>query len=173
MSTDVYGELKAMIGQDQAEMMATDEVCKHMIRHWCEAMEDANPLYTDEEYARNSKYGSIIAPPPMIWSWVIPPLWPSSGRPELWESIFQACAKGGFDQVIDTDVEMEFYRPLFPGDRVTAVIKMYNVTEEKRTNLGRGHFITVESIYKDQKAELVCVQRVTLLIYKAGVSDEV
>ena len=173
MNAGVYEELRSMIGQDQPEMVATDEVCKHMIRHWCEAMEDANPLYTDEDYARDSKYGSIIAPPPMIWSWVIPPLWPPRGRPEVWEKVFQACGKGGFDQVIDTDVEMEFHRPLFPGDRVTAVTKMHDVTDEKRTHLGRGHFITVESSYRNQKAELVCVQWVTLLIYKARGSDEV
>lgn len=166
MSSGVYEELKAMIGQDQPQMVATDEVCKQMIRHWCEAMEDANPLYTDEDYARRSKYGSIIAPPPMIWAWVIPPLWPPQGRPKVWEDVFQACAKGGFDQVLDTDVEMDFYRPLFPGDRVSAETKVYDVTAEKQTYLGRGHFVTTESTYTNQKKELVCVQRVTLLIYR-------
>jgi len=173
MSSSVYEELKAMIGQDQPEILATDRVCKQMIRHWCEAMEDANPLYSDEEYARHSKYGSIIAPPPMIWSWVIPPLWPSTGRPRVWEELLQTCAKGGFDQVIDTDVEMEFYRPLLPGDRVSAETKVYSVTEEKQTYLGRGHFVTAESTYRNERKELVCVQRVTLLIYRARGSDEV
>lgn len=173
MGSDVYDELKAMVGQDQPGPVGSGDVCKHMIRHWCEAMEDGNPLYTDEEYARTSKYGSIIAPPTMIWSWVMPPLWPPrEERPEVYEKIFAACAKGGFDQVIDTDIEMEFFRSLFPGDTVTAVTKVRDVTAEKRTHLGNGHFITLESTYRNQEAELVCAQIVTLFIYRAGGGDE-
>jgi hypothetical protein len=109
----------------------------------------------------------------MIWSWVIPPLWPPKPRPEVWEKIFAACGKEGFDQVIDTDVEMEFHRPLLPGDSVAALPKLVDVTEEKQTGLGGGHFVTVESVYRNQKAELVCVQRVTLFIYKTRGKNEV
>ena len=39
------------------------------IRHWCEVMRDANPLYTDEEYASKSRYGGIVAPPTMVQTW--------------------------------------------------------------------------------------------------------
>ncbi len=28
-------------------------VTEHLIRHWCEAVEDGNPLYLDEAYARS------------------------------------------------------------------------------------------------------------------------
>jgi acyl dehydratase len=163
-----YEELIAMVGRDQPDMIATDEVCPQMIRHWCEAMEDANPLYTDEEYARQSKYRSIIAPPPMIWSWVIPPLWPPSEPPKIWRDILRACAQGGFEQIVDTDVDMEFYRPLRPGDRVTAAARLYDVSKEKQTRLGRGHFVTVESAYRNQDSQPVCRQRVTLFIYRAS-----
>jgi len=168
-----YDELKAIVGRDQPDMVATDTVCSQMIRHWCEAMEDANPLYTDPEYADKCKYGSIIAPPTMIWSWVIPPLWPPTEPPKIWEEILRACAHGGFDQIVDTDVEMEFHRPLRPGDRVTAAARLYDVSEEKHTSLGRGHFVTVESAYRNQKNEPVCLQRVTLFIYDAGADDAV
>jgi acyl dehydratase len=168
MSASVYDELKAMIGQDQPEMVATDEVCKQMIRHWCEAIQDANPLYTDEEYARKSRYGSIIAPPAMVQAWVIPPLWPPKEMPAVYRGVFEACARGGFDQVIDTDCEMEFVRPLFPGDRARAVTGVCGVTMEKDTRLGRGHFVTLESTYSNQRGEPVCVQRVTLLVYGTG-----
>lgn len=167
MDPDVFGELKALVRQDQPTPVGAGEVCKHTIRHWCEAMEDGNPLYTNEEYARTGKYESIIAPPTMIWSWVMPPLWPSKEPPEVYKRIFEACAKGRFDQIIDTDVEMEFLRPLFPGDKVTAMTKARDVTAEKRTQLGNGHFITFESTYKNQKGELVCIQTVTLFIYSA------
>lgn len=165
-----YDELKAMVGLDQPDMSATDEVCPQMIRHWCEAMKDANPLYTDPDYARLSKHGSIIAPPPMIWSWVMPPMWPCAEQPKIWRDILEACARGGFEQIIDTDVEMEFHNPLRPGDRVTAASRVYRVSQEKQTGLGKGHFVTVESAYRNQSGQPVCLQRVTLLIYRTDVS---
>ncbi len=167
MSPGVYDELKTMVGQEQPEQVAVDAVCKHMIRHWCEAMEDANPLYTDEEYAKKSKYGSIIAPPTMVQAWSMPPLWPAREMPAVYKRIFETCAKAGFDQIIDTDGEMEFFCPLFPGDRVHVVTKVGEVTPEKKTSLGNGHFITLESTYTNQRGELVCVQRVIILMYKA------
>jgi len=165
MSSTVYDRLRSLVGKDQPEISATDEVCRQMIRHWCEAMEDGNPLYTDEDYARSSRYASIVAPPPMIWSWVIPPLWPPAEMSPVYQQVFGACAQGGFDQVIDTDVELDFHRPLFPGDRVRAVTRVHAVTDEKRTQLGDGHFVTLESVYMNQLGGLVCTQRVTLFIY--------
>ena len=33
------------------------------IARFAEAVDDPNPLYSDLEYAQNSRYGSIIAPP--------------------------------------------------------------------------------------------------------------
>ena len=56
MGLEFHEELKALVGQEGARRVAVDEVCKPMIRHWCEAMQDGNPLYTDEEYASKSKF---------------------------------------------------------------------------------------------------------------------
>ena len=39
------------------------EVEKGAIKKFADAVDDGNPLYWDEEYAKNTKYGSIIAPP--------------------------------------------------------------------------------------------------------------
>src|SRR5581483_10588230 len=36
-----------------------DEMALPLIRLWCEALEDANPLYHDAEYARTSRHGGI------------------------------------------------------------------------------------------------------------------
>ena len=72
----VVEEVQAMVGQESERKPGNDEVNRAMIRHWCEAMEDGNPLYTDPEYAKNSKYGGIIAPPQMVQAYCVPPLWP-------------------------------------------------------------------------------------------------
>jgi len=37
------------------------------IRRYAQAISDLNPLYLDEEYAKKSEYGGIIAPPTFIF----------------------------------------------------------------------------------------------------------
>lgn len=39
------------------------EVTKEQVVKYVEAVEDFNPLYVDEGFARGSKYGELIAPP--------------------------------------------------------------------------------------------------------------
>lgn len=40
-----------------------EEVEKGWIRQFCQAIGDANPIYTDEAYAKETVHGGIIAPP--------------------------------------------------------------------------------------------------------------
>ena len=42
-----------------------------MIRHWVEAMGDHNPVYVDDEAARDAGYPGIIAPPTMLQAWIM------------------------------------------------------------------------------------------------------
>ena len=39
------------------------EVTKELIRHYCRAIDETDPVYTDEEAARKAGYSGIIAPP--------------------------------------------------------------------------------------------------------------
>src|SRR3989338_2643949 len=59
-------ELARFIGKP--EDVRVFEAGKEVIRRFADAVGDRNPLYYDEEYARNSRYGSIIAPPGCISS---------------------------------------------------------------------------------------------------------
>ena len=64
-----WSEVEPYIGKLTPPRVPLDEVSESDIRHWCEVMQDANPLYSDTEYARNSEYGGMIAPPAMVQSW--------------------------------------------------------------------------------------------------------
>ena len=169
MGQELYEELKVLVGQEGPRLVAVDEVCKPMIRHWCEAMQDGNPLYTDEEYARKSKYGSTIAPPTMLLTWTMPPLWPPREQPpHPFEQFLEKLDKAGFYGIIITNVAQRYYRPLFPGDRVTFTYKVTDVSPEKKTGLGNGHFVTTTFIFNNQKGEVVGAQSLTLLKYSLG-----
>ena len=93
------------------------EVEKGAIRRFADAVDDYNPLYHDEEYARKSKYGSIIAPPGFFG-------WPSKQArnsplavdiPTELESAFE---RAGYplSLVLDGGMEYEFFLPVRAGD---------------------------------------------------------
>ena len=163
----LYEDLKAMVGEEAGPYEANDEVNKAMIRHWCEAMEDANPLYTDEGYAKTTEYGGIIAPPQMVQAYCVPRLWPPQNRPPdpLARSVAVATAAGYFG-VVATTTTQEYFAPMRPGDKLSYKIKLESVSEEKTTRMGTGFFITAEYTYTNQKGELVCRQPFTIMKFK-------
>lgn len=169
MGQEFYEELKADIGREGERLVAEDEVCKPMIRHWCEAMQDGNPLYNDEEYASKSKYGGVIAPPQMILTWTMPPLWPPVERPpHPFEQFLKKMDEAGFYGILITNVAQKYLKPLYPGDRINFTYKVTDVSPEKKTSLGAGHFITATFIFNNQKGETVGTQSLTVLKYRIG-----
>lgn len=154
---------KALIGKEGEPLHAPDAVCKCMIRHYCEMMEDANPLYTDEEYAKKSKYKGIIAPFQMLMVWCMPRMWP---WPEFPWIPMADLELPGVDTWIGTDMVHEFYKPVRPGDKLYYILKLDSVSEMKKTRIGEGHFITSTQTYYNQKGEVVGKEIRTVLKYK-------
>ena len=154
---------KGLIGREGEPIHAPDEVSKSMIRHYTEMMEDANPLYTDEEFAKKSKYGGIIAPPQMLMVWCMPRIWPWPEFP--WVPMAELDLPG-VDTWIATDMIHEFYQPVRPGDRLYYTMKLDKVSEMKRTRIGEGHFITTTQTYFNQNGDLVGREIRTVLKYK-------
>ncbi len=169
MDQGFFEELKALIGQEESPREAADEVCKPMIRQWCAAMQDANPLYTDEAYAGKSRYSSIIAPPTMLFAWIMPPLWPPSERPpDHFEQVLETLDRAGFHGALATNVSQKYSLPLFPGDHITYTYKVSDVSPEKKTSVGNGHFVTTTFVFINQKGETVGTQDFTVLKYRIG-----
>jgi len=179
VTTDIENLRQALLAIEGPQVVGPDAVSKEMIRHWCEAMEDANPLYTDERYASEGRYGGIIAPPQMIQSWTFGPLWPD-GQETQWrhpeqlpdreplvtEVVYAKCNEAGYVGTMAVGTGMEFVKPLHPGDRVTRNMKVVNVTPEKKTQVGVGLFITFLFTDTNQKGEVVCKQTMTLFKFK-------
>lgn len=166
MSQDVYEKVLAMVGQEAGPFEAPDEVNKPMIRHWCEAMQDGNPLYSDEEYARQGRHGGVVAPPQMVQAFCMAPLWPRRAMNDPQGNAVQMMMAAGFSGVVATTTSQEYFKPLLLGDRLSYTIKFVSVSPEKATRLGTGHFLTSEYTYRNQNGEVVCVQPFTVLMFK-------
>jgi len=143
-----------------------DPVNEAMIRHWCEAVGDNNPVYTDAAQAARSVHGGIVAPPTMLGAWTMRPLEPPARNPnDHRTAIIDMLDEAGFTGVIATNCEQEYLRYLRPGDRLTNHMSVDDVSEEKTTALGPGHFFTTKSVYKDQDGEVVGIERFRMLKY--------
>ncbi len=165
--SQIYDQLLSMVGRESTPRFGLDEVNKPMIRHWCEAMEDGNPLYTDADYAAQSEYGGIIAPPQMVMSYTMPPLWPKpETKPDPFARAIGMLQQAGYFGIIATTTSYEFFKPLKIGDRISIRTRLADVSEEKTTRLGIGYFITAQQTFENDGGEIVCIQMFTVLVFK-------
>jgi uncharacterized OB-fold protein/acyl dehydratase len=162
-------KLRAWTGVDSPQIrVGLDPVNEAMIRHWCEAVGDENPVYTDAEMDAGSVHGGIVAPPTMLGAWTMRPLVMPPRNPEDPRTvIIDMLDEAGFTSVIATNCEQEYVRYVRPGDHLTTYMSVEDVSEEKNTALGPGHFFTTKATYKDQNGAVVGIERFRMLKYIA------
>jgi len=159
-------ELRNYIGRVSGFVEGPDEVNKEMIRHWCEMVEDTNPMYTDEKYARDSEYGGIISPPAMQSTWIYPRWWPPVEMPlDIGPAQLDLPLE---DVPIPAVISLteEYFLPMRPGDKIHYKTKLDNISPLKKTRVGAGHFITTTNYYYNQRDELVGTSRYVLFRYR-------
>jgi uncharacterized OB-fold protein/acyl dehydratase len=156
---DFEKQLEAYVGIDIGiEDEGRDAVNQAMIRHWCEAMGDRNPVYTDPSLAAGSVHGQIVAPPAMLQAWILGGIAMAGGaddprdRQRELHRLFDAH---GFTGVVATNTDQEYRRYLVVGDRVTARTRIESISEQKATGLGVGYFIDTRTVFVDQNDEEV------------------
>lgn len=155
-------------------MVAPDPVNQPMIRHWCYALEDMNPVYLDPEFAARSRFGGIVSPPVMLQSWTMAPpkitgIAERGGVPiEIGENPMAFLDDAGFTGTVATNSEFEMERYPKLGDLLSATTVIESVSDEKKTALGTGHFLTWVTTYTDEQGDVVGRQRFRILRFKPG-----
>jgi uncharacterized OB-fold protein/acyl dehydratase len=148
-----------------------DPVNRPMIRHWSEALGDENPVYTNREFAEKSVHGGIVAPPTMMGAWIMRPLVMPPRNPEDPRTvIIDMLEEAGFKAIVATNCEQEYFRYLRPGDHVEGHMSVEDVSEEKQTGLGLGHFFTTKTVFKVE-GEVVGIERFRMLAYQPKVAE--
>jgi uncharacterized OB-fold protein/acyl dehydratase len=129
-----------------------------MIRHWCEALGDRLPVYTDAEAAGRSVHGGLVAPPTMLQAWILRGIAmaaPSDDEKDGQAEIGRLLVENGYPSVVATNCEQEYTRYLRPGDRVSAETVFEAISGQKATALGVGYFIDTRTTFRDQTGEVV------------------
>ena len=136
------------IGQRSAPR--TVDVEKGAIIKFAEAIEDDNPVFNDEQAARESRYGGLIAPPTFLRSvGVDRPTYPFDLP---------------FNRLLDGGSDWEYFHPVRAGDKITAVSEIIDINE--RT--GRMGLMIITSIvvtYRNQNDQVAATQTSTSIRY--------
>ncbi len=159
--TYVTEEMRVDLGKER-EKRVSFPVDKFAIRQWAIAVqwpEPPNRLYWDEEYAKKTRFGGIIAPPffnPFAYH----------VDEERMKGPSQAGLRTGQPgtSTMNGGTEVEYYEPIRPGDMITSVSKVVEYNERKG-RLGLMLFTITETRWTNQRGELVRISRGTGIRY--------
>ena len=128
------------------------DVERGAIRRFAEAIGDPNPVFNDEQAARNTRFGGMIAPPTFCRSLGSPI--PSIRLKNMGEAF----------RGLDGGSDWEYFQPIRPADRITVQSRLLDLREAEG-RLGPMVFIVIETSYTNQFGELCATQRSTAIRY--------
>jgi hypothetical protein len=68
-------------------------------------------------------------------------------------------------EIAVVQAESRFFVALRPGDTMRSELRMKNCSQQKKTKLGTGYFVTTDRRFYNQKDELVRTQEFTVFHY--------
>lgn len=154
---DLLDRLRAdFVGREATRpAVARDPVNQPMIRRWAEAIGDANPLWHDPAARAAAGFAGAVAPPAMLEVWTMSPYRPGGRADDETMAVLDRLDAAGYTGVVATNIEQDYVRYLEEGDIVDARAIVSDISDEKRTGLGIGHFVTLDYEFTDQNGELV------------------
>ena len=149
---DVFNDValenvRRMIGVPLRRTFPYHEVAtKDAIRHFAFGYGDTNPLWTDEEYVPNTRYGCIVAPPMFLCSCQSG----VGGAANMWLPGAHALYQGD---------EWEWFKPILVDTRVTDEEKLVEFRETHGQFASKMYHQVGEVTFKDQPSELLAIKR--------------
>ena len=151
-----------------------------LIWDFCQAVQDANPIYWDDEFAARSAFGRLVAPAQSLASLVIAPPWlppvvvaasaerAKTSGPSPFRAAMAALQELGYPTATNVGREEEYLEAIGPGDgRIGQIEELRDISAVKRTRVGFGVFITTVISFVTERAPDIVVARATntLLMY--------
>lgn len=139
------------------------------IMMFARAIGDANPIYYDEDHAKGTEPGRVIAPPTFAQSSAqfdpdyhlrpkIGEPWFGSGKEPTGIKPTEGGSGGGGGG-LHAEQHFEYHRHISPGDVLTATVKPGQTWEKESKRAGKLVFSETITEYRDQHGELVITAR--------------
>ena len=147
--------LQAMLGVAKSRRYRVDA---RDIRRFAQAIGATDPIHHDEDYARTTPAGRLVAPPLFCQVFAFEDVWadrlPEDGTPiELVVPIPAHRSVGGGS-------EYEIHRCVMEGDEITVTSRLLDVYA-KEGRSGPLFFVVVETIFEDRDGERVARETAT------------
>lgn len=142
METMLLSELRKGMQFPEYRYTLRDEIIKKYI----ESVEESDPLYVDEEYAKESCFGYLIVPPTTFAIYVTP------------SRVFRTIEKKPPPGLIQTAQRFEFYHPIKRGDTVTVRVSVHDLYQKK----GRDYVVLKGESF-DPKGYMATVSYLTFI----------
>jgi uncharacterized protein len=147
-------EGRAMIGTSAPVRRGGVPVNEGMIRLLCSSIKDGNPRYWEQGEA----------PPAMLLSWLLDLPWapdmPASRR------ILSGAVPLPGDQLVNAGQHVEFHEKILVGDQLSMLETLIEISDEKTTHLGIGHFVKTRMDVTRQDGTLVATITNNLFRYR-------
>jgi len=131
---------------------STYEVGKEKIKEYAKAIKNPDPHYVDDDFAKKTKYGTIIAPPTfavVFGAYLIEPVFTDK---EL---------NLNMAMLVHGEQELEFLEVVKAGDSVTTSAKIVDIKNKEKLDV-----ISVEIKSKNQHGNDVCRGIYTFVVRK-------
>ena len=158
----IYEEAKELIGVETETILGRYPVEYEPIRRYCHMVDDANPLFLDPDYAKNTKYGGVICPPFMVQNFGLFDPWPPKEKPSL--PSIPALGR----RAINMATEWEFFKPVRIGDLISCKRKIVDIYIKPVRLDPKTFWIITEDTYTNQHGETVAILRNTMLRYRTA-----
>ncbi|MEE2033233.1 FAS1-like dehydratase domain-containing protein, partial [Rhodococcus chondri] len=145
---DLVGVYHAVTQREQYTRATPD-----IMRNFARSYGDDNPLFTDEEYALDTRWGGQIAPP-MINIGLTKDLIADPVPKEQRRPSFRGI------HVFVSGTTTDWYRPVYDGDTLYSFQGFENVELKESEFAGRSLIVTRIHVQFNQRAEVVQTQRV-------------
>jgi acyl dehydratase len=165
--TMLTDELRAWIGR-QVTYPAREALSPASIRYFARALGDDNPLYTDDEFAREAGYRMAVAPPTLVCE-------------TCQYSDGPAAATGYIGHEWDLPIDnvrmiragnaYEFTRPVYPDDWISVTWTLEDMVERKSRRGGTQLFVTSLATYENQDGDRLASNRETIVLQPLGPED--
>ena len=155
-------ELRSRIGETRV-YVAPEPIGKAAFRYFAQAVGDDNPLYTDDQFARQHGYEGVIAPPTLVCE---------TNQYANLPRESTGYAGHGWDldvpgtRLLRGGNEYKFHKEVRPDDILTVTWKIEDMVERTSSKGTPMVIVTSTAQYSNQSGELL-VTNVETLIYQS------
>ncbi|MGB0956727.1 MAG: MaoC family dehydratase [Panacagrimonas sp.] len=157
-----YEQARQWIGRRSQPRLMDTAVDESRCKLFAALSEDGNPAYWDQQWA-TAQFGAPLAPSGLTMSLIMSLPWKPGGVPPSPPSLAVDVPLPG-QTFINVDTDCEFLRPIRWGDHLSMYEEIMDISPEKNTRLGRGHFVTTCMNLLDTRDRLVA--RITNVLYR-------